>query len=131
MVDPITPAIAVVWRGMTYEIQPTTGMIAGASRRLKINLISNGDDGLHAYPAISQRAILLFSLLHRKFPELTLEECEDALFEEGKQEHYIEVIGAYMETLDGVIFTIKKADPQGDAPPLELKPSGGDSGQSE
>jgi hypothetical protein len=129
MIDPITPALTVPWRGKTYQLQLTLGALCGASRRLGIPILEGGDGALDSLPELAQRAVILYAILHRKFPDITVQECEDALFDPALFARYESICADAMKSVVPAIQAIKDARPQTAAE--EVKSSGGDSGQSE
>lgn len=132
MTDPITPAVPVYWRGKTYPLQLTLGALAGASGRLKIPILEGGENSLDAMPELAQRAVILYAVLHRKFPGITLADCEDALFEPARFKHYEETCAALMQGVIPHIEAIRK-EQEKHRPPTAAEEvtesSGGDSGQ--
>ncbi len=133
MIDPITPAVSVFWQGKTYPLQLTLGALAGASGRLKIPILEGGPDSLDTLPTLAQRAVILYALIHRKFPRVTLEECEDAVVDPKRMIHYEEVCTKALEGVMPAVQQMKeayaKAHPQ-TAADVSTESSGGDSGQS-
>lgn len=134
MIDPITPGVPVFWQGKTYTLQLTLGALAGASGRLKIPILEGGENGIDAYPALSQRAIVLYALLHRKIPNITLAQCEDAVTTPKLLNHYEEVCTKAMESVIPAVQQMReeyaKAHPPTAADEV-TESSGGDSGVSE
>jgi len=134
MIDPITPGIQVSWQGKTYTVQLTLGALAGASRVLRIPILeSNGLDGL---PELAARAVIVFALLHRRFPNITIQQCEDAVMVPKYFTHYADVATQAMISIKPYIDELVKAvappeNPSEAADNQALTSSGGDSGPSQ
>lgn len=133
MIDPITPAVSVFWQGKTYPLQLTTGALVSAAGRLRIPILEGGPDGIDTLPILAQRAVILYALLHRKFRNLTLDECEDAVVDPKRMIHYEEVCTKALEEVLPAIQQMKEAYAKAHPPTAAeeiTKSSGGDSGQS-
>lgn len=129
MIDPITPAIHVKWNGKTYPVQLTLGALAGASRVLKTDLL--GADMIDM-PATAVGPLYLFALLHRKFPAITIADCEDAFYESPEaQEHYAKAVQDARDSIEALCAPFaerRKAKEASVDGPLAESDSGDDSG---
>jgi hypothetical protein len=108
MIDAITPGVDVYWRGKTYRLQLTLGALAGASRLLGVPILEGGPGSLDTLPEFAQRAIILFALVHRKFRDATIAECEEAVFDPTHFVPYAESLTKAMQDLAPAIEAIKK-----------------------
>lgn len=134
MIDPITPGVPVFWQGKTYTLQLNLGALAGASGRLRIPILEGGENGIDSYPALAQRAIVLYALLHRKIPNITLAECEDAVTTPKLLNHYEEVCTKAMESVIPAVKAMREEYEKAHPPTAAeetTQSSGGDSGASE
>lgn len=123
MVDPVTPAVEMTWRGKSYQFQLTLGALAGASGALKIPILEAGPDNLSSRPELFQRAVLLYAMTHRKFKDVTLEECLDAITGD-RYEHYMEKTELALEAIVPAVQRLAKAAGGPESSPLAETPSG-------
>lgn len=133
MIDPITPAIEVSYRGKSYPLQLTLGALAGASGRLGVPILEGGPDSLSTKPELFQRAVILYALLHRKFKTVTIEECEDLVVKPSMISYYEAVVMDALKQIQPALDELAKSQlakvqPAG---PLAGTDSGENFGQSE
>ena len=130
MIDPITPGINVKWDGRVYPLQLTLGALAGASRVLRMDLM--GMD-MMTVPDSAAGPLYLFAVLHRKFPHITIEQCEDAYYESPEAtDHYRKVVEQAKKSIEALVVPYEEARKAREAKeagrPLEETPSGDDCG---
>ena len=113
MIDPVTPAALVPWRGKSYSLQLTNGCLALAAGELDIRILEGGPGSLFTKPAYYQHGVLLYALLRTKFPaaEVPLTECFDAVTGE-KADYYAELLKQQITEQAGAIRRIMKLEPE-------------------
>lgn len=127
MIDPVTPATLVLWRGKTYPLQLTTGALASASGQPGVpRILEGGPDSMFTKPEFFQRGVLLYALVHRKFPDATLDECIDAVVGE-KSAYYGELLSKALSDIVPAIQKLHAAEAK-NTPPLEESSSGDECG---
>jgi hypothetical protein len=129
MIDPVTPATLVPWRGKSYPLQLTNGCLAMAAGELDINILEGGPGSLFTKPAYYQNGVLLYAILRQKFPasEVSLMECLDAVTGE-KSDFYADVLKKLVAELAPAIRRIMKLEAEPTDRPTTDANSGADSG---
>ncbi len=129
MIDPVTPAALVPWRGKSYSLQLTLGALALAAGELGINILEGGPDSLFTKPAYYQNGVLLYAALRQKFSssEVPLMECMDAVTGE-KSDFYAEALSKLVAELAPAIRRIMKLEPEPTDRPTTDASSGAGSG---
>lgn len=127
MIDPITPAALVPWRGKAYDLQLTLGALAEASGCPGVPpIIEGGPNSVWTKPPFFRLGVFLFAMIHRKFPDATLSECMDAVTG-PKAEIYAAIIDEALAALVPAIGKIHGIEDK-PSPPLAESSSGEDSG---
>lgn len=128
MIDPITPATVVPWRGKAYSCQATLGALAAASGALDIPILEPVPGNAFTKPEYFKRGVLLFALIRRAVPTVTLDECLEEVTG-PKAEHYLKAINeAYEHIVPAITKLMGAAVEEKAAPPLAESSSGADSG---
>jgi hypothetical protein len=128
MIDPVTPATLVPWRGKAYSLQLTNGCLALAAGELDINILEGGPGSLFTKPAFYQNGVLLYAILRQKFPAsaVPLVECMDAVTGE-KSDFYSDLVVKQVYELAPAIRRIMKLEEEPARPTTDAS-SGADSG---
>lgn len=127
MIDPVTPATPVSWRGKSYPCQLTLGALATASGVSGVPpILEGGADSLFTKPEFFQRGVLLFALIRQIVPSATLAECMDAVTGD-KADYYGTLLASSFRDIAPAINRLHgaKEEPQG---PLAESSSGDGSG---
>lgn len=129
MIDPVTPATLVPWRGKAYSLQLTLGALAEASGCPGVPpILEGGAASVWTKPPFFRLGVFLFAMIHRKFPDATLSECMD-LVTGPSAELYAKIIDEAMEALVPAIGRLHGIEPEAQGkPPLDESSSGADSG---
>lgn len=127
MIDPVTPATPVPWRGKTYDLQLTLGALAEASGCPGVPpILEGGPTSVWTKPPFFRLGVFLFAMVHRKFPDATLSECMDVVTGPNA-ELYAKIIDEAMEALVPAIGRLHGIEDK-PSPPLAESSSGADSG---
>lgn len=126
MIDPITPAALVPWRGKTYDLQLRNGGLAKASGELGIPILEGGEGSLFTKPEFYQRGVLLYAILRQKFDAVDLDECMDAVTGE-KAEYYGQILAGQLRELIPAIRRLQGHTDEPARPTIDAS-SGEDSG---
>lgn len=129
MVDPVTPATLVPWRGKTYPLQLTLGALALASGVPGIPPILEAwhENSVFTKPEMYQRGVLLFALVYQQFPDATLIECMEAVTGD-KAKFYGDMLASALKDIAPAINRLNGAETPEDKTPLAESSSGESSG---
>ena len=127
MVDPVSRAAMIPWRGKTYEMQFTLGALAQASGVPGVPpIVEGGPDSVWTKPPFFKYGVLLFALVRRKFTDTTLDECMDVICGD-KAAYYIEQINLALEEVAPALAKLHGVE-QDDARPTQGASTGDASG---
>jgi hypothetical protein len=127
MIDPVTPATLVPWRGKSYTCQATLGALAAASGALDVPILEPIPGNVFAKPEFFKRGVLLFALLRPFVPSVTIDACLEEVTG-PKADFYLKAINDAYEHLTPAITRLLGGPSEAEKPPLAESSSGGDSG---